>query len=768
MTHPVGVLIGPFLAVWAIALPLDAAPPQLVQFNPLALAPGQTLEFKIQGQNLQDARRLWTSFSSRCEFIPVDDEPTNKGELLLCRVTVPRGEQVGIGAIRLATGQGVSNPVLVMLDDLPTAVEMPENHAEEKAQPLTLPIAVDGQCDAVQEDFFRFHATAGQRVSFEVVSQRLGSKLDPVLRLLSADGKEIVRLDDAEGSGGDCRLAHTFETEGDYFVALSDVRHAGGGEYRYRLRIGDFPLITAAYPAGGRSGAVMTFELTGREAKPTSTLNVALPETGNSPRLVSFSVPTAANAGSGWFQVETNSGSETLEQEPNDNIATATPAQVPGALNGRLDKLGDQDYFKFSARKGQRVHGVAMTRELGSACDLYLSLHKADGSQIALARQERQSILDFDIPEDGEYFLRVEDLLVGGTVGHVYRIDISDTYSGFSLNAEQNQYTGPQGGTFVVKVIAQRRGHNGPIELAVEGLGEGVKLEGNTFEGAETLLKITLPAEIPAGEIRHAKIVGKAKIGEQSVTVPINQRNPLTALFPNVLSLPTSLETTIAIGVAPPFPPYFDLTVASPQLYFPQLVGTSTFDVNIVRSNDVFKDPVSVVVEGLPPGITAEVAPIEDGLKGVRVTLKGPIDLAEGQFPIRIVGTGKFQEQTRTVVLENLTLQVTKPLVVSVAMAGPIVVGGQQQATVQLQRFGDEPQPVRLQVSDGPDGLSAPIFVTIPSDANQASIPLGAAASASPGRFDSLVVVASTTVKGQNVTVQSKPASVEIQPPPAP
>jgi hypothetical protein len=71
---------------------------------------------------------------------------------------------------------------------------------------------------------------------------------------------------------------------------------------------------------------------------------------------------------------------------------------------------------------------------------------------------------------------------------------------------------------------------------------------------------------------------------------------------------------------------------------------------------------------------------------------------------------------------------------------------------------------VRLQVSDGPAGLSAPIFVTVPSDANQVKIPFTAAADAAPGKFDNLVVVASTTVKGQNVTVQSQPASIEIQP----
>jgi hypothetical protein len=258
--------------------------------------------------------------------------------------------------------------------------------------------------------------------------------------------------------------------------------------------------------------------------------------------------------------------------------------------------------------------------------------------------------------------------------------------------------------------------------------------------------------------------VGKAKVGEQTVSVTANQREPLMALFPNALSLPTQLEETIAIGVGPPFPPFFDLSLESKQLYFPQLVGASTFDINVMRTNDAFKDPVSFVVEGLPAGVTAEVAPVEDGSKAYHVTLKGPVDLAEQDVPIRIIGTGKFQEQTRTVVLPDLTLSVTKPLVVSVAMPGSIVAGGEQQAEVRVQRFGEEPLPVRVQVTDGPAGLSAPIFVNIPSDASEAKISLAAAASAPVGKFDNLIVVASTMVKGQNVTVESRPVTVEIQP----
>jgi hypothetical protein len=760
--------LGAVLAVALCGSQLAAAPPQIASFDPLALAPGKSIDITIRGQNLLDARSLWTTFATRCEFLPADDDVAKKGEKLVCRITVPREEQVGIGAMRVVTGEGVSNPVLVMLDDLRSLAEASDNHAPAQAQKIEWPVAIDGQCDAVQEDLFRFTVAAGQRVSFEVVSQRLGSKLDPFLRLLTPEGSELLRLDDVEGAGGDIRFAHTFESAGDYILALRDIRYAGGGEFRYRLRIGSFPLITSVYPAGGHSGGVASFELGGVDVDATSKLHVALPNSSGTPRLASFSVASVFNTGSGWFQVEANPGNESLEAEPNDSFAEASAAQFPGALNGRLDKAGDRDCFKFKAKKGQRVYCLAMTRELGSPCDLHMSLHKHDGSQIAAARQERRTTLAAEIPEDGEYVLQVEDLLVGESAKHVYRVKVSDAFAGFSLHAEQLQYTSPQGGTFVVKVLAQRPGYNGPIELAADGLGDGVKLEGNTFEGPETLLKVTVPPDIAQGEIRHVTIVGRAKVGDQTVSVAANQREPLAAVFPNMLSFPTPLEDTIAVGVGPPFPPFFDLNLASTDVYFPQLVGASAFDVNITRTTGEFKDPVALSVEGLPQGVTASIAPVDDGSKAYRVSLTGPADLAEGPFPIRIVGTGKFQEQSRTVTLENVTLHVVKPLVVSLTMTGPIVAGGAQQAEVKVERFGDDPQPVKLQFSDGPAGLAAPIFVTIPSDAAQAKIPLTLAAGAAPGKFDNLIVVASTTVKGQNITVHSKPAAIEIQAAPAP
>jgi hypothetical protein len=758
-------ILGLVAIALAVASPVSAAPPQIARISPLALSPGKTLELTFTGQNLAAATSLWTSFAARCEFLPAADETTQKGERLVARVTVPRDEQVGVGAVRLVTSEGVSNPVLVMLDDLATVAEAAAHHAPAETQTINWPTAIDGQTESILDDWFRFHADAGQRLSFEVVAQRLGGKLDAVLRLLTPDGRELRRVDDADGAGGDSRFTHLFESAGEYLLALGDVRHAGGDEYRYRLRVGAFPLVTAAYPPGGPSGSVMSFELAGDGVDPATPVNVAMPAALESPRVASFSVPSPGNGGSGWFKVEASPRGESIEHEPNDSAAEATAATIPGAFNGRLDAAGDQDHFRFAARAGQRVRCAAVTRRLGSSCDLHMTLHAADGAKVAEARQEEHAVLEAVVPADGEYVLHIENLMVGENGGgrHIYRVDVVADDPGFALNAELPQYTAPQGGTFVAKVLAQRRGYDGPIVLDVEGLGDGASLEGKLLEGGEGVLKVRVPAGLRSGELRQVRIKGRPVDRDDVPAAYANQRGPLSALFPNVPSLPTLLENAIAVGIGPPFPPFFELSVAEQPVYFPQLVGESTFDVAIARKAGEFRDAVSLTIAGLPEGVTAEVTPVDDGQAALRVQLKGPADLPEGAHTIQIAGAGKFQEQAQTFSLANIPLQVTKPLVVSISLPAPIPAGGEQPATIRVRRFGSEPQPVRVQVDDGPAGVSAPIFVTIPADASEATMPLRAVADAASGAFDNLVIAASTTVAGQAIEVRSLPAHLEIQ-----
>ena len=47
--------------------------------------------------------------------------------------------------------------------------------------------------------------------------------------------------------------------------------------------------------------------------------------------------------------------SERLEVEPNDAAEAAQPVPLDAVVNGRIDKPGDVDCYRFTARAGQRA-----------------------------------------------------------------------------------------------------------------------------------------------------------------------------------------------------------------------------------------------------------------------------------------------------------------------------------------------------------------------------------------------------------------------------
>ena len=64
--------------------------------------------------------------------------------------------------------------------------------------------------------------------------------------------KEVAFNDDAVGA--DSRLAWRCEKEGEYLVELRDVTYRGGNAFGYRLRVGDFPMVSAPYPLRAEQG----------------------------------------------------------------------------------------------------------------------------------------------------------------------------------------------------------------------------------------------------------------------------------------------------------------------------------------------------------------------------------------------------------------------------------------------------------------------------------------------------------------------------------
>ncbi len=155
--------------------------PSLSHLQPAGIPSGKPVDVVFHGGNLAGPTGVWSDLPLTVELTPgIEGNGTQAGSVSY-RLSVPEGTPPGVAGIRVATGEGTSNLRLLLIDDLPPAVDAGNNHSPPTAQAVSLPMAVDGACDGEASDFYKFSVAAGQRVSVEVYARRLGSPLDPVI-----------------------------------------------------------------------------------------------------------------------------------------------------------------------------------------------------------------------------------------------------------------------------------------------------------------------------------------------------------------------------------------------------------------------------------------------------------------------------------------------------------------------------------------------------------------------------------------------------------
>ncbi len=540
-----------FTASW-MASGVVAQSPELKYAFPSAAAPGKTTEVTFHGPDLAGATALWTSFPAKAVFPTANKTNRNDTQQISCRLTLSSRVPVGIGGVRLATTNGISSLRLFMVDDLPGVNANGQNKTPATAQELRLPVAVEGSCEAMSFNYFKFAAKKSQRISVEVVAQRLGFALDPVLRLLDAQGRELAYSDDAPGLGADSRFVCRIPTDGQYLLEIRDTRYQGGASYRYRLRVGDFPLATIAFPLGAQQGTKAKFTVIGPGLEKAGPMSVTIPKDA---KQFSLGVKTPGGKSSGFVNVFTGSLPELLEIEPNDTTASATQIILPVTLNGRFEKPGDRDCFEFEAKKGERLLVSGRTRSLGSSATLRLRLETADGARVAEANQSDASegSLTNTFKADGTYRLVLEELNRFGGPEFAYRVTLELGRSGFALSADSESVTAPQGGNFELKVTATRRDYTGPITLSVSGLGDGFALEQNVIaeKKNDTVIKARVLAGLKAGQPLTFSIVGQATIDGREFTATASTMAALRKLFPQLPNPPLQLDGLIGLGIKP-------------------------------------------------------------------------------------------------------------------------------------------------------------------------------------------------------------------------
>jgi len=521
---------------------MGAAAGEIEWCSPLALTPGASTEITFHGDRLRGLTNFWSSFPCTVEFLKSSDKET------VLRVTVRSNLPVQIGAVRLAGSNALSSLELLMVDDLPSVAKT--NASRNSPQRLASGTAVNGAIAELQADYFSFTAKRKESVSIEVLAHRLGSALDPLLRVLDGKGTELVYSLAANEPNGDPKIRFTAPEDGNYTIELRDVSYRGGNSYFYRMRLGRWPIVTAPFPAVAKRGNWPALELTGPSInRARVSLDTNTTSNGQEPG-VPVSARFARIPGSGFTELLLSELPQTTEKEPNDQPAEATRVSLPTGVNGRFEKPGDKDYYEFEARKGDRIACMARTRSLGVPCDVSLQLFDEENKQVAESKNTGadEGLLSTRIEKSGVHRLLVEELTGAGRADFVYHVSVEKDAPGFHLQIGEDRAQVSSNGLFTVDVSCNRDGYDGPVTLRVNGLND-CRIDNGTIPAKQTnvVLAFSLP-EVEKGKLLCFRVTGEKT--NASATVAASTLPALRKDFPNLLYPPEQINGWIWI---PPF-----------------------------------------------------------------------------------------------------------------------------------------------------------------------------------------------------------------------
>ena len=223
----------------------SAAPPTLTASSPLGVQRGHATEVTLRGAGLGDSPRLVAPFAFQLEESAGSDSDASRWKF---RLTIDDRTAVGVYPIRVATEAGASGPILFAVGQVAQAAEIEPNNTIDGAQPIANPSVVEGECSGNDEDFFRFKGRKDMRVVVDAVCSRIGSGVDPMIRLTKSDGRFIASADDTPGLLTDGYLTAVLPEDGDYVLEFCDSRFAGTGRAVYRLLVGAVPFAGELYP----------------------------------------------------------------------------------------------------------------------------------------------------------------------------------------------------------------------------------------------------------------------------------------------------------------------------------------------------------------------------------------------------------------------------------------------------------------------------------------------------------------------------------------
>jgi hypothetical protein len=285
---------------------------------------------------------------------------------------------------------------------------------------------------------------------------------------------------------------------------------------------------------------------------------------------------------------------------------------LPLAFNGILQAEGDVDFFKFTAKKDQSYQFRVFANSIGTPVDPVLTVYNDKMGALGSsddADGTKDGKVDFKAPADGDYLVKINDMLSRGGVDYVYRVEsivapptIDVTMGEMIRNDFQylKQFNIPQGSYYTMVVSTTRRGVAGDLKFEMPKLPAGVTLETGVIPKSVSQFPILLKAapDAPIGGGMYELLV-KTIEGDAPVVGKFTQALDFVRGPQNGVPYYTRYHPQVAVSVTEALP--YSVTIDQPKV---PIVRNGSLKLKVrAHRKEGYEKPITVRFPWLPPGI---------------------------------------------------------------------------------------------------------------------------------------------------------------------
>jgi hypothetical protein len=744
------------------------AEPTLNSVNLPGAQSGTTAQITFAGTDLGPNPTLVASFAIASQQTLAG---SNNNKAIIEFATV--NESPGIHWVRIFSDKGITNPIAFALDDL--------SQSAFSDSIKTTPAAVYGNLVGGAILKTSFSGKQGMAFVIDIEGQRLGSDIRPVLRLHNSQGVQIAWSPPQPTLSGDARIQTTLPSDDTYTIELHDILFRGPAKGTFRLKIGELKFADMVFPMGTSANTDASLQFICGNLTTTAT-NINQP-IGTHP----LKLPASPNVTGTRPYVLFSAHPEFVE---NNNTEEATAVgTVPVGINGRLSAKGEQDEFIVTTTPGNRLRINVLARQAGSPLDAVLTVKDAQGKQLGRNDDRPGNSdpgLDITIPNGSESITVIlNDLQNRGGEDYVYHIDIQNLSAPrFSISTTINRIQVPSGSTQTFFANVTRQGYNGPIDLSLPNLPDGISLSGTHIQAGSTRALLSISAAtgdvlpvithlLGTGTGEHSNVQAIASVGADSKHYRVQpylksklalarvSASPITASLAT-----TSSELQVVQGKFLPLTVNLERTENTSRNIRLRLIS-----LQMQPRKKIKKDGKDVEVNDLDRTLRLVEEPLVEAAKNNHtVNVWVPHDLATTPWNIAIIAE-LLAEDNKTVLATTTTSQLIitpqQALAIKLTSAASIeaIAGDGESGSVSgtITRGASFDKAVTITLLGLPKGYTAP-SIEIAGDVNEFTLPIQFSKESKPGDLKNikLVATAASDLKAE-VQVVSNSETIQIK-----